>query len=242
MERIKTSIIIPAYREVDNLPSCVASLKAQTIPFDEIIVVDNNSCDETADVARELGCIVVWEGNPGLSEARNAGARAAKGKVIGFIDADGRMCPVWHEESLKSMQDPRVVAVSGLNVLQHNNRLKGKWYNGYTVTAYTYVLANHKLFGHTFLVGNNLVIKKDVFLSLGGFKPVIGEDYRMSKKFWESPNLKGTVNLNMVTYISSRRFDEHGYIRTILGWLINTARQTPQVKYTRLASQTPLRW
>ncbi|TSC90369.1 MAG: glycosyltransferase [Microgenomates group bacterium Gr01-1014_5] len=237
MERIRTSVIIPAFNEGKRLPECVSALKAQTQPFDEIIVVDNNSRDETAEVARSLGCMVVWEGAQGLSKARNAGAHASRGDIICFIDADGQMCPNWLEEALKSLKDPRISAVSGLNIFQHDNSFKEVWYNLYTLLAYSCVVLDDRIFSQTFLVGNNLAIKKDVFLSLGGFEPVIGEDYWISQKFWVRPELKGVVNLKMINQLSSRRFDERGYTRTVLGWLIDTARKTPQVKYAKLSSQ-----
>ncbi len=238
MERLTTSVIIPAFNEGKRLPVCIAALKAQTQPFDEIIVVDNNSRDETEEVARDLGCTVVWEAAQGLSKARNAGAHASRGDIICFVDADGQMCPTWLAEALKSLKDPKVSAVSGLNIFQHNNNLKEGWYNLYTLLAYACVLLNDRIFTHTFLVGNNLAIKKDIFLSLGGFEPVVGEDYWFSRKFWKRSDLKGAVNLKMVSLLSSRRFDERGYLKTVSGWILDTARKTPQVKYAKLASQT----
>jgi len=238
VERIRTSVIIPAFNEGKRLPGCVSALKAQTQPFDEIIVVDNNSRDETAEVARNLGCIVIRESAQGLSKARNAGAQASRGDIICFIDADGQMCTNWLEEALKSLKDPRISAVSGLNIFQHNNGLKERWYNLYTLLAYSCVVLGDRIFAQTFLVGNNLAIKKDVFLSLGGFEPVVGEDYWISRKFWEKPDLRGAFNLNMVSRVSSRRFDERGYTRTVAGWILDTAKKTPQVKYARLSSQS----
>ena len=159
MERIITSVIIPAFNEGKRLPECISALKAQTHPFDEIIVVDNNSSDETAEVANTLGCSVIWEGRQGLREARNTGARSARGDIVCFIDADGKMCPIWLEEALKSLKDPRISAASGLNIFRHNNNLKEKWFNLYTLLAYSCVVFGDRVFAKTFLVGNNLAIK-----------------------------------------------------------------------------------
>ena len=89
------TIIIPAYNEEAYLPSTLgavriaaAHLQAQTAADIEIIVVDNNSTDGTAEVARRHGATVVEERVQGISRARNTGARSARGDVLVFVDAD----------------------------------------------------------------------------------------------------------------------------------------------------------
>jgi glycosyltransferase involved in cell wall biosynthesis len=85
------SIVIPAYNEerwlCATLPAVKAAMAAVDVPG-EVIVVDNNSSDRTADVAREHGAQVVHEPVNQISRARNAGARAASGKYLVFLDAD----------------------------------------------------------------------------------------------------------------------------------------------------------
>lgn len=236
MEKPRISIIVPAYNEANGLPLSVATLHAQTVPFDEIIVVDNNSRDQTASIARKLGCRVVGETKQGLSNARNAGAVAAKGEIVCFMDADGEMSPTWLEEALPLFDDPEISAVSGKNIFRHTDPATEDWYNIYTRLAYASVRAGQRR-NRTFLVGNNMAIKRQVFLDLGGFKPVIGEDCWLSHEFWKRPELRGAINENMVIHVSSRRFDEHGFIRTIAKWIVGTALKTPQVKYARVSSQ-----
>lgn len=81
-------MVIPAYNEERNLPATVAALRM--LPeVDEIVVVDDGSADGTGSVAEELGCRVVrFARNQGKGAALTAGARAANGDILVFLDAD----------------------------------------------------------------------------------------------------------------------------------------------------------
>jgi 4,4'-diaponeurosporenoate glycosyltransferase len=89
----KISVIIPARNEEKNLPRLLRSLQSQSVPPDEIIVVDDASTDRTATVAREHGAIVVtppplpdsWRGK---TWACQHGAEHANGEWLLFLDAD----------------------------------------------------------------------------------------------------------------------------------------------------------
>jgi len=82
------SIIIPTYNEAKNLKKLVPSIR-QVIPNAEIIVVDDNSPDNTAKVARELGCkVVVRPKKMGLASAVIEGIKVANNDIIAVMDAD----------------------------------------------------------------------------------------------------------------------------------------------------------
>jgi len=92
---VKLSIIIPAFNEaayigatLDSLEAAAAHLRAQSGAEVDVVVVDNNSTDDTAAIARSKGARVVEEPVQGIARARNAGARHADGDVLGFVDAD----------------------------------------------------------------------------------------------------------------------------------------------------------
>jgi len=85
------SIVIPAYNEQALLPKTLAAVRQAMTEVQmagEVIVVDNNSTDATAEIARDHGVQVVFEPVNQISRARNAGAQAAKGHLLVFLDAD----------------------------------------------------------------------------------------------------------------------------------------------------------
>ncbi|QBI54389.1 putative glycosyltransferase EpsJ [Streptomonospora litoralis] len=91
-------MIVPAYNEEAVLGRCLEALVTQTVPAEEIIVVDNNSADRTAEVAEafcEHGVRVVRETRQGAVHARNRGFDEAGGDVLGRIDADTMVGPEW---------------------------------------------------------------------------------------------------------------------------------------------------
>src|SRR5437868_14563891 len=88
------SFIIPAYNEELELSSTIASIRVAasgvTQPY-EIIVVDDASTDATAELAAEAGARVISINRRQIAAARNAGARAAQGNYLFFVDADTRI-------------------------------------------------------------------------------------------------------------------------------------------------------
>jgi glycosyltransferase involved in cell wall biosynthesis len=85
------SFIVPAYNEETELPSTLAAIGAATSdvsqPF-EIIVVNDASTDATPEIAEQAGCRVLSIHRRQIAAARNAGARAARGEYLFFVDAD----------------------------------------------------------------------------------------------------------------------------------------------------------
>jgi len=92
------SVIIPARNEERSLPSLLSSLHNQTLKPDEIIVVDDNSEDATAEVADKGGAKVIHakalpEGWHGKAWACWTGAKEAQGEILVFLDADTSVQP-----------------------------------------------------------------------------------------------------------------------------------------------------
>ncbi len=94
---MKLSVIIPCKNEVGTVEKLLDSLVAQTLPVDEVIVIDSHSTDETASVVRgyadRLPIKVIPAKEKGVTHARNEGAEAATGDVLFFMDADVQLQP-----------------------------------------------------------------------------------------------------------------------------------------------------
>jgi glycosyltransferase involved in cell wall biosynthesis len=92
------SVIIPAFNAEATLAETIESVLAQTIPADEIIVVDDGSNDDTAALASAYsGITVIRQENRGGAAALNAGIRASTGDLLAFLDADD----LWEADKLE---------------------------------------------------------------------------------------------------------------------------------------------
>jgi glycosyltransferase involved in cell wall biosynthesis len=99
------SVVIPCYNYAQFLGEAVKSVLAQTYPHFEIIVVDDGSTDNIAEVvARFPDVRLIPQENQGLSAARNTGLRESKGSCLVFLDADDRLLPDALETGVNSMK------------------------------------------------------------------------------------------------------------------------------------------
>lgn len=98
MKQLPVSVIIPAYNEAKTIGFCLNSLKEQTdLPL-EILVVDDGSTDNTAQIVRQWShgyqrVRLLSQPHLGPAKARNLAAKQAKGKVLVFADADMEFSP-----------------------------------------------------------------------------------------------------------------------------------------------------
>jgi glycosyltransferase involved in cell wall biosynthesis len=110
----RVSIVIPVYNEADQLDVCLQAIARQTVKPVEVLVVDNNSTDDTVSVASRYGFVtLLHESLQGVVYARNRGFNAALGDVIGRIDADTTLPPDWVATLSDLFADQTVDAVSG---------------------------------------------------------------------------------------------------------------------------------
>ena len=94
------SVVVPAYNQAQFLRYTIDSILAQTVKEFEIIVVDDGSTDNTAEVAASYGDKIryVYQENMGLAGVRNTGVREARGNFVSFLDSDDMWAPNYLEK------------------------------------------------------------------------------------------------------------------------------------------------
>ena len=156
------SVIIPALNEAATLADCLKSLQAQKTNFSyEVIVVDNNSSDDTAAIARKLKIKVVKEKKPGVCLARQAGLMAAHGQIIISTDADCTFPADWLNDVGQAFRDQ-----PDLSLLLGNYRFHQapSWANPLLQLYEWLCLQLHNAFGWTWFVSAaNLAFRRSDF-------------------------------------------------------------------------------
>ena len=183
-EETDYSIIVPAFNEEEYLPVTLQSLNAcmdrTADATGEIIVVDNNSDDRTALVAKSNGARVVHEKIRGIGRARNSGAGQARGQVFFFVDADTCIPASIFQEAYQLSRHGRVGA--GGSTLKFD-QIHGKIFFGLLVPKFwNWVSKTFRL-----AAGSFVFCRKELFLECGGFPENIyaGEEVFFSRKVKE---------------------------------------------------------
>jgi len=109
------SVIIPARNAASSIQECLKAVLAQeNLAHElEIILVDDGSTDDTAELAESLGVRVIRQDNAGPAAARNAGARLARGEIVAFTDADCVPATDWLSHLVGPLSAPDVVGAKG---------------------------------------------------------------------------------------------------------------------------------
>ena len=156
----KLSIVVPAYNEEKLLGETLACIRAAASGMDaELIVCDNNSTDRTAEIARQAGAKVVFEPVNQISRARNAGAAAASGEWLVFIDADSFPDSGLFLELMKAIRSNRYVGGGATVRFDHADRLA----NG-AVALWNAISRTMR-----WAAGSFVFCKASAFRELGGF-------------------------------------------------------------------------
>ena len=203
------SLIIPAYNEERLLGRLLDSVDAARATYGrgdavEVIVADNASTDRTAVIAAMRGCRVIAVEKRVIAAARNAGARAARGEFLAFVDADAQVHPATFFEIDRALADPRVVAGAT------GARLE-RWSIG---IAFTYAMIVPIVFVTGMDTGVTFCRKED-FEAIGGYDEsrLVAEDVAF---LWALRRLGQTRGQQLARatrakiVASTRKFDEFG--------------------------------
>jgi glycosyltransferase involved in cell wall biosynthesis len=117
MEKL-LSVIVPVYQGEKTIGRCIRSILNSSYKNLEIIVVDDGSCDKTADLVEKMAeqdsrIVFLKKENGGVSAARNTGLLHARGDYIGFVDADDFIDKTMYEKMADAMQDSCDMVICG---------------------------------------------------------------------------------------------------------------------------------
>ncbi len=176
------SVVIPAHNAGPTLARAITSVRAQTRQANEIIVVDDQSTDDTREIVRACSQgtikLISTKSRRGAGGARNAGVASATGDLIAFLDADDEWLPRKLEKQLELLQaDPRLYFVTcAANSISPGGADLGDTYGGRRIAAGTE--AWKALLACNFVATPSVVVWKRHLQSLGGFDESmkIGED------------------------------------------------------------------
>jgi len=213
------SFIIPTYNEEKNIGPLIDALNRQMADGDEIIVVDSYSKDRTVDIAQGKGAKVVLQPKAGIGAAKTEGARNANNGLVVMLDADCVPAPDFVARIKKHFAGrPDLVALCGVDLYSSGSAFWRAIYNSYSVLVFWLGKAFHFISGKYWLAANNCVIRKDVFFSVGGYRPVVCEDNDLMARL--PPSRKVHYDGKVVVTLSDRRFREDGFFRTVLMWAV----------------------
>ncbi len=218
------SVVIPARNEAHNLPKLLRSLAAQSVKPREVIVVDDDSTDRTADIAREFGATVIGsqplpDGWRGKTWACHQGAKTASGDLLLFLDAD-----TWFEPNglARALSEYRGGAFSAgpyhavrkpyehLSLFFNINMIVGAVPRG--------------------LFGQMLLVHRETYRRIGGHETVRG---RVLENFWLANQFRAAgfpVRSVLGRGVLSFRMYPNGLGELIQGWtkgFASGASQTP---------------
>lgn len=156
---MKVSLVIPVYNEEKYLKATLLAIKNQTVNPDEIIIVDNNSTDQTLAVIDGLGLKVevISEKQQGMTFARNAGFNVAEYEVIARVDADTIPPPDWIK---RIKEDFDKYPVDGLTGPVY---FSGQLFKSTLYARLLFAVSRLLNGGHNVLLGPNMAIKKTVW-------------------------------------------------------------------------------
>lgn len=182
---MQLSIVICSYNRASYISDALDSLYTQTTGLNafEVIIVDNNSTDNTAEVfsqwksAHPNGIFTyITETKQGASFARNTGAAVAKGQWLCFMDDDAVATPNYVENILKHIETkPEAVGFGG-RIIPKYIPAEPKWMSYYVsslVGNFDYAPTACAFEHGKYPLESNMIVKKEVYEAIGGFNTAL---------------------------------------------------------------------
>ena len=192
MERV--SFYIPAYNAQKTITYAIDSLLAQTYKIDEIILIDDNSSDNTLDIVKKYNFIKIIKNqyNLGLGYNRNLAIKNCQNEIVGSIDADVELHKSWLEILIKEINKKNIIMCGGKMIEKKIDNQINLWRAKY----YSQNWGNKLIIDPPYLYGCNTLLKKSAWKKIDGYDEKLktnGEDIEFIK------NLRSKLN-NKIVY------------------------------------------
>jgi glycosyltransferase involved in cell wall biosynthesis len=163
----RVTAYIPAYNVSEYLARTIEGLLAQTHAFDEVLVIDDGSRDDSAEIASRYPRVTLIKhpSNKGLAAARNTALRAARNELVASVDADVVADPTWIAKLLPHLDDPKVAGTGGILIEGVQTTLADRWRRARMAQEW----GPQYLRNPRFLYGCNNVFRKAAVLEAGGY-------------------------------------------------------------------------
>ena len=198
----KISVIIPALNEEKSLPYTLESIKEQYFNDFEIIIADAGSTDNTVAIAEKYGCKVVKGGMPAVG--RNAGAKAASGGWLLFLDADVYLADKFMTFLIEEAQESGA-DIASCAIIPLSDKIIDQIMHA---TANAYINLTQYFYPHA--PGFCIFVKKSLHNRIGGFDESLklAEDHEYVKRAMEVGQYK--ILKKPKIYVSVRRLESDG--------------------------------
>jgi cellulose synthase/poly-beta-1,6-N-acetylglucosamine synthase-like glycosyltransferase len=211
------TVVICAYNAGSTLDECLHHTCALEYPDLQIIVVDDGSTDDTAEIARRYPAVeLVAIPHAGLSTARNEGFRRARGDLIAYLDSDAYPSPEWLHYLALGLDGPTVGGVGGPNLPPADDPI-GAHIVARAPGGPVHVLVSDDRAEH--VPGCNMAFWRAVLEEVGGFDPVYtsaGDDVDVC---WKTLDRKWEIGFHPAALVwHHRRPGLRPYLRQQLGY------------------------
>lgn len=224
------TVIVCTYNRSDWLRGCLRSLEPQSSHETvEVLVIDNNSTDDTAAVVREFSgrrpnLRYVFEANQGLSHARNRGLKEAQGQIVAYIDDDAKANSEWVLAIILFFEaTPDASGVSGsydafstIPIPSWFPKEYGRWSLGDQT---------RRMKAGEWINGTNMAFRRQALLELGGFDTSLGMNGNKVAYGEETRLMREMLNRGMHVYYCAEMRVDHAILphKLKLSWLFKSS-------------------
>lgn len=210
------SVVVCTHNGARTLERCLAGLEDLDYPDFEVIVVDDGSTDESAEIAARHRCRLISTENRGLASARNTGLHETRGEIVAYIDDDAHPDAHWLRYLVATMQDGGFAGAGGPNLPPQDDGPVARCV-AEAPGGPVHVLTSDREAEH--LPGCNMAFRRSALEDVGGFDPqfrVAGDDVDIC---WRLLGAGGRLGFSPAAVVwHSRRPSVRAYLRQQRGY------------------------